>query len=126
MVDEFSPPNNSLRGIYLRHRGGMLRSPIQRDIVRKHRAEIVSLIRDDCATLSEVVQVVSAAGEPVLAAGFKKALRREIGTVKAIREMGAEEVRAQHPSAVVPVAPATSPEAAEDFDLDFAARRRRT
>ncbi len=58
---------------------------LQSAIVRDHRDDIIELIADDGATLSEVASAVRAFGEPVLNHGFKAEVLKQIGTVKGIR-----------------------------------------
>jgi hypothetical protein len=125
MVDERFPADD-LRRHYLAKNGGVPRPPTQRDIVCKYRTQIVGLIRDDGATVPDVIAAIIAAGDPVRPPGFEKALRLELGTVRAIRTLADEAARPQPAHEVVSVAPVTPPDLADDFDVEFAARRRRT
>ena len=125
MVDERFPADD-LRRHYLAKNGGVPRPPTQRDIVCKYRTQIVGLIRDDGATVPDVIAAIIAAGDPVRPPGFEKALRLELGTVKAIRAMADEAVRPQPAAEVVSTISAIPPVPADDFDDEFAARRRRT
>lgn len=59
---------------------------LQREIVRDHADAIITMIRDDGATKEEVADVIKEMGEPVLPKGFDAEVRRQLGTVKDIRQ----------------------------------------
>ena len=113
---------------------------LQSAIVREHRDDIIELIADDGATLSEVASAVRAVGEPVLDHGFKAEVLKQIGTVKGIRA-GRAKTAAARGATHGPVgpreletssfgSPASQSDAADnavgdDDDDHFAARRSR-
>ena len=76
---------NRLRAPFADQQAKKEKARLQSEIVRDYRDEIVELIADDFATLNEVVSSVRALGEPVLDAGFKAEILKQIGTVKNIR-----------------------------------------
>ena len=78
--------------------------------MREHRDDIIELIADDGATLSEVASAVRAVGEPVLDHGFKAEVLKQIGTVKGIRagRAKAEATRSVVHGPVGPREPETS------------------
>lgn len=121
------PPTNRLRQHYLQQQQTKPPRRLQRDIVRDYRAEIIGLIRDDGATIDDVVATVIAEGEPVLDDGFRAQIRIQIGTVKAIRSGqiittmdGGELGGVARPSTAPPETPVS------DLDEDFVGRRSRT
>ncbi|HBR83699.1 MAG TPA: hypothetical protein DD861_05805 [Erythrobacter sp.] len=76
---------NRLRSHFAKQAAQKPMKRLQRAIVSDYRDDIISLIADDGATLPEVADAVRAQGEPVLDAGFKAAILKQIGTVKNIR-----------------------------------------
>lgn len=108
---------------------------LQSAIVAEYHDDIIELIAVDRATLPDVANAVRAEGEPVLDAGFKAEILRQIGTVKAIRAgQSKPAARSRHsdPPPLTPnsnregVDPPRIPDAIEDdHDDDFVARRPR-
>lgn len=103
---------------------------LQSEIVAHYREDIVGLIADDGATLTEVAAAVRAEGEPVLDPGFKAAILKTIGTVKNIRAgrvkaaaVGRGSLAAQPPSPPsTPVINSSETPLDDDDDDAFAAR----
>ena len=118
-----------------RHFSGKPRKRLQSAIVAEYHNEIIELIAVDRATLPDVANAVRSEGEPVLDAGFKAEILRQIGTVKAIRagqSKPAAHSRHSDPSPITPnsnraeVDPPRIPDVIEDdHDDDFVARRPR-
>lgn len=134
MAEHRNPGISRLRSHYQRQRAENPPKRIQSDIVRDYRDDIVGLIADDGASLSEVVAAVRAEGEPVLEPGFKAEILKQIGTVKNIRAGRAKAVvansahSAPHAAVAPPVSKAIASRAAvflDEDDEDFAARRPR-
>ena len=127
METDRNPSADSLRQHFLRQRDQKAPRRLQRDIVRDNWSGIVGLIRDDGATIKEVVAAVIAEGEPVLEDGFKAAIRSQIGTVKSIREgVIAGEKPGEDGSGSVSQRGTHTRSPASDIDNDFVSRPRRT
>lgn len=85
MEDHRDPGTNRLRPHYHRQQAEHPPKRLQSDIVRDYRDDIIGLIRDDGASLAEVISAVAAQGELVLPPGFKAEVLALIGPVKKIR-----------------------------------------
>ncbi|WP_394269557.1 hypothetical protein [Qipengyuania sp.] len=125
---------NRLRPHFADQQAQKARRRLQGDIVRDYRDDIVELLADDGATLSEVALAVRARGEPVLDHGFKAEILKQIGTVKNIRSGHAKvaDLRGASPvsepqtqKAKLMPSLTDAAEAVGDDDDQFAARRRR-
>lgn len=131
---------NRLRPHFAKHSAQKPKVRLQSAIVADYRDDIVSLIADDGATLPEVAAAVRAEGEPVLDAGFKAAILKQIGKVKDIRSgkvkaAVAKETNAASVAAPVVKMPALTPASEtvadsaavflDEDDADFGARRPR-
>lgn len=121
-MDNPSTNANRLRSHCLSHRATKPPRRTQRDIVRDYRDDIITLIRDDGATLEEVVQAIEAEGEAVLAAGLKAQILAQIGTVKAIRAGRSFAGQPHAQQTIGTVAARSTPSIIRDDDDDFAAR----
>lgn len=118
-----------------RHFSGKPAKRLQSAIVAEYRNDIIELIAVDRATLPDVANAVRAEGEPVLDAGFKAEILKQIGTVKAIRAGRPKPPAFGGHSELPPIAsksnregvdPSRIPDSIEDdHDDDFVARRRR-
>lgn len=118
-----------------RHFSGKPGKRLQSAIVAEYHNEIIELIAVDRATLPDVANAVRAEGEPVLDAGFKAEILKQIGTVKAIRDGRPKPPAAGGHSVLPPLIsksnrvefdPLRTPDSIEDdHDDDFVARRRR-
>lgn len=85
MDDTYNATSNRLRPHFEHEQAQKPPKRLQSDIVWDYRADIIGLIKDDGATLCEVVSAVRAQGETVLDHGFKAELLKQLGTVKDIR-----------------------------------------
>lgn len=126
---------NRLRSHFAARAAQKPKKRLQSSIVADYRDDIISLIADDGATLTEVIEAVRAEGEPVLDAGLKAEILKQIGTVKGIRAGGAKAAiakradTASQAAAAPQLPPAFQSEAAiflDEDDADFAARRPRS
>ena len=127
---------NRLRSHFAKQAAQKPMKRLQRAIVSDYRDDIISLISDYGATLPEVADAVRAQGEPVLDAGFKAEVLRQIGTVKNIRagridtmaNRGGDPAPQPEPAAPMTQNNSNETETSVDDDDDddaFAARRPR-
>lgn len=125
---------NRLRSHFAARAAEKPKKRLQSAIVADYRDDIISLIADDGATLTEVIEAVRAEGEPVLDAGLKAEILKQIGTVKSIRAGAAKAAIAKRADAAPQTAgssplaltiPSESAVFLDEDDADFAARRPR-